>query len=36
MPEIAYSNCGPFTENKERTQKLRDRRYKIYLSKWTR
>ena len=33
MPEIAYSNCGPFTGNKERIQKLRDRRSKIYLSK---
>ena len=25
VPEFAYSSCGPFTKNKERTQKFKGR-----------
>ena len=34
QPGFTYSACAPFTENKERIQKLKkNRRYKIYLQK---
>ena len=33
QPGFTYSVCGPFTKNKERMQKKRSRRFKIYLSK---
>ena len=33
QPGFTYSVCGPFTKNKERMQKNRSRRFKIYLSK---
>ena len=37
MPGFTYSVCGPFTQNKERIQKVkRNRRFTIYLSKRTR
>ena len=45
MPELhlkeswfTYSACGPFTKNKERIEKLKEKkkRYKIYLQKWIR
>ena len=37
MPGVTYSVCGPFTQNKERIQKVkRNRRFTIYLSKRTR
>ena len=36
QPEFTYSAYGPFTKNKERIQKLKkNRRYKLYLQKWT-
>ena len=35
QPEFAYSACGPFTKNIERTQKFKETRFKVYLSKWT-
>ena len=36
-PRFIYSACGPFTTNKERTQKFKEkRRFKTYLSKRTR
>ena len=34
QPQFGYSACGPFTKNKDRTQKLKkNRRYKLYLQK---
>ena len=36
QPVFTYSACGPFTKNKERIEKLKkNRRYKLYLQKWT-
>ena len=36
QPGFTYSACGPFTKNKERIQKFKqNRRYKLYLQKWT-
>ena len=38
QPGSTYRACGPFTKNKERIQKLKkkkNRRYKLYLQKWT-
>ena len=36
QPGFTYSAYGPFTKNKERIQKLnKNRRYKLYLQKWT-
>ena len=31
QPGFSYSACEPFTKNKERIQKLKKKRYKIYL-----
>ena len=39
QPGFTYSDCGPFTNNKEQIQKLKkkkNRRSKKYISKWTR
>ena len=33
QPKFDFSACGTFTKNKERIQKFKDRRYKIYLQK---
>ena len=34
---FTYSACWPFTQNKERIKKkFKNRRFTIYLSKWTR
>ena len=30
-PELTYSNCGPFTKNKERIQKLKEARDTNYI-----
>ena len=30
-PEFTYSACGPFTKNKERTQKLKETGDSIYI-----
>ena len=30
-PEFTYSACGPFTKNKERTQKLNEKGDSIYI-----
>ena len=36
QPGFTYNACGPFTKNKKRIQKLKkNRRYKLYLQKWT-
>ena len=36
QPRFTYNACGPFTKNKKRIQKLKkNRRYKLYLQKWT-
>ena len=35
QPEFAYSACRPFTKNIERTQKFKETRFKVYLSKRT-
>ena len=34
QPGFNYSACGPFTKNKKRIQKYKERRYKLYLQKW--
>ena len=31
QPGFTYSPCGPFTKNKERVQKFKETRYKLYL-----
>ena len=37
QPGFSYSACGPFTKNKERMEKFKERgRFKIYLLKRTR
>ena len=37
QPGFTYSACGPFTKNKERMEKFKERgRFKIYLLKRTR
>ena len=33
QPGFTYSACGPFTKNKERIQKFKETRYKLYLQK---
>ena len=33
QPGFTCSACGPFTKNKERIQKLKKTRYKLYLQK---
>ena len=35
QPGFTYSNCGPFTKNKEIIQKFKETGY-IYLQKWAR
>ena len=36
QPGCTYSAWGPFTKNKEKNSKiLTNRRYKLYLQKWT-
>ena len=32
-PGFKYSACGPITKNKERINKFKERRFKIYLIK---
>ena len=31
QPQFTYCACGSFTKNKEKIQKLKNRRFKIYL-----
>ena len=33
QPGFTYSSCGTFTKNTEKINKLRNRRFKIHLSK---
>ena len=33
QPWFTYSNCGPFTENKERIQKFKETEYSQYIIK---
>ena len=36
QPGFTYSACGPFTKSKKKNSKIwKNRRYKIYLQKWT-
>ena len=36
QPGFTYSTCGPFTKNKERIQKFKQRGDSRYLQKWIR
>ena len=31
QPQFTYSVCGPFTKHKQKIQKLRNWRYKLYI-----
>ena len=33
QPGFTYSSCGPFPENKERINKKKKKRFRMYLSK---